>query len=128
MPIDDHDLQQLHRALELARTAIGRSDPNPRVGCVLADADGRPIGEGATQGAGQAHAEVMALRAAQASGAALSGGTAWVSLEPCSHHGRTPPCVDALIEAGARRVVAATIDPNPLVAGAGLQRLRAAGV
>ncbi|HEU5297473.1 MAG TPA: bifunctional diaminohydroxyphosphoribosylaminopyrimidine deaminase/5-amino-6-(5-phosphoribosylamino)uracil reductase RibD [Burkholderiaceae bacterium] len=128
MPLDDHDLQQLHRALELARTAIGRSDPNPRVGCVLADASGRQIGAGATQSAGHAHAEVMALRAAQASGAAVSGGTAWVSLEPCSHHGRTPPCVDALIEAGVRRVVAATIDPNPLVAGAGLQRLREAGV
>ena len=128
MPLDEHDLRQLQRALELAHTAIGRSDPNPRVGCVLSDASGRPIGEGATQQAGQAHAEVMALRAAHAVGASPGGGTAWVSLEPCSHHGRTPPCCDALIEAGLRRVVVATVDPNPLVAGAGLQRLRAAGI
>jgi len=128
MPIDEHDLQQLQRALELARTAIGRSDPNPRVGCVLADAQGRPIGEGATQRAGQAHAEVMALRAAQGRGSSSRGGTAWVSLEPCSHHGRTPPCADALIAAGLHRVVAATIDPNPLVSGQGLQRLREAGI
>jgi diaminohydroxyphosphoribosylaminopyrimidine deaminase/5-amino-6-(5-phosphoribosylamino)uracil reductase len=128
MPIDVHDLPQLRRALELAHTAIGRSDPNPRVGCVLAGADGQLIGEGATQRAGQAHAEVMALRAAEAAGAATGGGTAWISLEPCSHHGRTPPCSDALIAAGVRRVVIATIDPNPLVAGSGVQRLRDGGV
>lgn len=128
MPIDEHDLQQLRRALELAHSAIGRCEPNPRVGCVLADADGRLIGAGATQRAGQAHAEVMALLAAQASGASPRDGTAWVSLEPYSHHGRTPPCSDALIAAGVRRVVVATIDPNPQVAGAGLQRLRQAGI
>lgn len=128
MPIDEHDLHQLQRALELADTAIGRSDPNPRVGCVLADAAGHLIGEGSTQQAGQAHAEVMALRAAQAIGASPRAGTAWVSLEPCSHHGRTPPCCDALIAAGLRRVVVAIVDPNPLVAGAGLQRLRDAGI
>ena len=128
MPIDEHDLRQLQRALELAHIAIGRSDPNPRVGCVLADAAGHIIAEGATQRAGQAHAEVMALNAARAAGASPSRGTAWVSLEPCSHHGRTPPCSDALIAAGLRRVVVATIDPNPLVAGAGLQRLRDAGI
>ena len=87
MPIDEQDLRQLQRALELAHTAIGRSDPNPRVGCVLADAAGRPIGEGATQRVGQAHAEVMALHDAQATGASPRGGTAWVSLEPCSHQG-----------------------------------------
>lgn len=128
MPIDEHDLRQLQRALELAHRAIGRCDPNPRVGCVLADASGRLIGEGATQRAGQSHAEVVALSVAQAAGASSSGGTAWVSLEPCSHHGRTPPCCDALIAAGLRRVVVTTIDPNPLVAGAGLQRLRDAGI
>jgi len=128
MVIDEHGQRQLQRALELAHTAIGRCDPNPRVGCVLANAAGYVIGEGATQRAGQAHAEVMALRAAQAAGASPKGGTAWVSLEPCSHHGRTPPCCDALIAAGLHRVVVATLDPNPLVAGAGIQRLRDAGI
>jgi len=128
MLLGEHDLQQLQRALALAHDAIGRSDPNPRVGCVLADASGRLIGEGSTQPAGQAHAEAMALRAAQAIGASTRGGTAWVSLEPCSHHGRTPPCADALIAAGISRVVVAALDPNPLVSGAGLQRLRDAGV
>ena len=128
MAIDEHDLQRLRRALHLAHDAIGRSDPNPRVGCVLADAQGRVMGEGATQRAGEPHAEVVALRAAQESGASLAGGTAWVSLEPCSHHGRTPPCCDALIAARLARVVVSTIDPNPLVAGAGVQRLRAAGI
>ena len=128
MPLDEHDLRHLRRALELAHSAIGHSEPNPRVGCVLADARGRIIGEGATQRAGEAHAEVMALRAAQAAGADGARGTAWVSLEPCSHHGRTPPCCDALIAARVARVVVASIDPNPLVRGAGLQRLRDAGL
>ena len=128
MPLDDQDLRQLRRALDLAHDAIGRSDPNPRVGCVLADAHGRVMSEGATQRAGQAHAEVMALQAARAAGASLEGGTAWVTLEPCSHHGRTPPCVDAMVAARLRRVVIGSIDPNPLVAGAGVRRLRAAGV
>ena len=128
MPLDEHDLRHLRRALELAHTAIGRSDPNPRVGCVLADAQGRVVGEGATQRAGEAHAEVMALRAAQAASADSKGGTAWVSLEPCSHHGRTPPCCDALVAAKLARVVVATIDPNPLVRGGGIQKLRDAGI
>jgi diaminohydroxyphosphoribosylaminopyrimidine deaminase / 5-amino-6-(5-phosphoribosylamino)uracil reductase len=128
MPIDEHDLRQLSRALELAHSAIGRSDPNPRVGCVLADAQGRVAGVGATQRAGEAHAEVMALLAAQASGVSLAGGTAWVSLEPCSHHGRTPPCCDALVAAGLARVVVGGIDPNPLVSGTGVQRMRDAGL
>lgn len=128
MPIDDNDLRQLRRALDLAESAIGRCDPNPRVGCVVHDARGRPAGEGATQAAGSAHAEVDALRAARASGVDVTGGTAWVSLEPCSHHGKTPPCCDALIEARLARVVVASTDPNPLVAGAGLQRLRDAGL
>jgi diaminohydroxyphosphoribosylaminopyrimidine deaminase / 5-amino-6-(5-phosphoribosylamino)uracil reductase len=128
MPIDEHDKRQLKRALELAQTAIGRSDPNPRVGCVLSDAQGRMVGEGATQRAGEAHAEVMALRDAQASGASLAGGTAWVSLEPCSHHGRTPPCSDALVAARLARVVVATLDPNPVVSGTGVHQLRSAGI
>lgn len=128
MAIDEQDLQRLRRALELAHDAIGRSDPNPRVGCVLADAQGRVIAEGVTQRAGEAHAEVMALRTARESGAATDGGTAWVSLEPCSHHGRTPPCCDALIAARVARVVLAGIDPNPMVSGDGVQRLRSAGV
>jgi diaminohydroxyphosphoribosylaminopyrimidine deaminase / 5-amino-6-(5-phosphoribosylamino)uracil reductase len=128
MSIDDNDLRQLRRALNLAETAIGRSDPNPRVGCVVHDAQGRPVGEGATQQAGSAHAEVDALRAAQAAGIDVAGGTAWVSLEPCSHHGKTPPCCEALIEARLARVVVASIDPNPLVSGSGAQRLRDAGI
>lgn len=128
MPIDDQDLLRLERALHLAHDAIGRSDPNPRVGCVIADASGRVVGEGSTQQAGQAHAEVMALQMAQRAGAALAGGTAWVNLEPCSHHGRTAPCCDALIAARLHRVVVGTVDPNPLVAGSGLARLRAAGI
>ena len=118
----------MHEALALAQRAIGLSDPNPRVGCVLTTADGRVIGRGHTQQAGGAHAEVMALRDATAHGESAHGATAWVSLEPCAHHGRTPPCCDALIEAGVARVVIAVEDPNPLVAGQGAARLRAAGI
>lgn len=128
MPIDDDDLRQFRRAFELAETAIGRCDPNPRVGCVLHDAHGGLAGEGATQRAGSAHAEVAALRAARAAGIEVAGGTAWVTLEPCSHQGKTPPCCDALIEARLARVVVASIDPNPLVAGSGIQRLRDVGI
>lgn len=112
---------------ELAAQAVGLSDPNPRVACRLLLADGR-VFEGHTQQAGGPHAEVMALRAAQAAGAATQGATALVTLEPCSHHGRTPPCCDALIAAGVARVVVALQDPNPLVSGRGLARMRAAGV
>lgn len=118
----------LLRAVDLAQASIGLSEPNPRVGCVLHDAQGRLVGEGFTQQAGGPHAEVMALRAAQAQGAGLRGGTAWVSLEPCAHHGRTPPCCDALIAAGLARVVVALADPFEQVAGRGLARLRAAGI
>ncbi|MEN9544336.1 MAG: hypothetical protein RLZZ598_1169 [Pseudomonadota bacterium] len=116
------------RTLALAEQAIGLSDPNPRVGCLLLSADGHPIGEGHTQRAGEAHAEIMALRAGRAAGHDPRGATAIVSLEPCSHHGRTPPCCDALIEAGVARVLIATRDPNPQVAGRGIERLRAAGI
>lgn len=118
----------LHRALALATEAIGLSDPNPRVGCVILGADGTELGAGHTQPAGQAHAEVMALRDAAARGQDVRGATAIVTLEPCSHHGRTPPCCDALIAAGIGRVVVAIEDPNPQVAGQGLARLRAAGI
>lgn len=118
----------LWQAHELAQRALTLSNPNPRVGCVLVAADGREIGSGHTQQAGGPHAEVMALRDAAARGEPTAGATAHVTLEPCSHHGRTPPCCDALVAAGISRVVVATADPNPLVAGRGLERLRAAGI
>jgi diaminohydroxyphosphoribosylaminopyrimidine deaminase/5-amino-6-(5-phosphoribosylamino)uracil reductase len=118
----------MQRALALAQHAIGLSDPNPRVGCVLLRQDGQTIGEGHTQQAGGPHAEVMALRDARQQGHDPRGATAYVTLEPCAHHGRTPPCCDALIEAGVGRVVVAISDPNPLVADQGLARLRAAGI
>ena len=118
----------MHEALALAQAAIGLSEPNPRVGCVITAVDGRVLGRGHTQQAGGAHAEVMALRDVQARGEHARGATAHVTLEPCSHHGRTPPCCDALIEAGIARVVMALQDPNPLVAGQGAARLRAAGI
>ena len=118
----------MNRALALGRQAPNDADPNPRIGCVLAAADGRVIGEGCTQRAGGPHAEIMALRAAQAAGQSTQGATAYVTLEPCSHQGRTGPCADALIAAGVACVVAALPDPNPRVAGQGFARLRAAGV
>jgi diaminohydroxyphosphoribosylaminopyrimidine deaminase / 5-amino-6-(5-phosphoribosylamino)uracil reductase len=127
MPVLDTTVA-LQRALALAAQAIGLSDPNPRVGCVILAPDGRELGSGHTQAAGQAHAEVMALRDAAARGHDVRGATAIVTLEPCSHHGRTPPCCDALIGAGIARVVVAAEDPNPLVAGRGLARLREAGI
>ena len=118
----------LQRALDLSQQALTLSNPNPRVGCVITHTDGGVLGEGFTQAAGQAHAEVMALRDAAARGHSVVGATAWVTLEPCSHHGRTPPCCDALVAAGIATVHIATLDPNPLVAGQGAGRLRAAGV
>ena len=124
----DLDRQRLQQALRIAEQAIGVCDPNPRVGCVVGRSDGSVLGEGSTQRAGGPHAEVVALRAARAAGHELRGATVWVTLEPCAHHGRTPPCCDALIEAGISRVVVAIADPFPQVAGAGLERLRAAGV
>lgn len=116
------------QALNLAHSALYLTSPNPRVGCVLTSADGTVIGQGHTQAAGGPHAEVMALRDASAKGHKASGATAYVTLEPCSHHGRTGPCCDALINAGVARVVASLPDPNPLVAGQGFDRLRAAGI
>jgi diaminohydroxyphosphoribosylaminopyrimidine deaminase/5-amino-6-(5-phosphoribosylamino)uracil reductase len=119
-----HDRLHLVRALDLAARALYTTDPNPRVGCVIAGGE-RVIGEGWHVRAGEPHAEVMALRAA---GSQARGATAYVALEPCSHTGRTPPCADALIEAGVARVVCCTRDPNPKVAGAGIDRLRKAGI
>jgi len=118
----------MREALDLAAQAIGVCEPNPRVGCVIVSAAGRVIGRGHTQEAGGPHAEVMALRDAAASGADVRGGTVYVTLEPCSHHGRTPPCSQALVAAGVGRVVVALADPNPLVAGAGIAELRRAGI
>lgn len=115
-------------ALDQARSALFVTSPNPRVGCVLVDSVGRELGRGATQRAGGAHAEIMALRDAHARGEDVRGSTAYVTLEPCAHHGRTGPCCDALIAAGVTRVVSSLEDPNPAVAGAGFARLQAAGV
>jgi diaminohydroxyphosphoribosylaminopyrimidine deaminase/5-amino-6-(5-phosphoribosylamino)uracil reductase len=122
------DRDRMREALALAHSSIGRSDPNPRVGCVIGHADGRVLARGFTQEAGGAHAEVAALAEARSSGADVRGATAWVTLEPCAHHGRTPPCCDALIAAGIARVVVGIGDPFALVAGKGLERLRAAGI
>src|SRR2546425_9679552 len=122
------DAAPMERALGLAALAIGLSEPNPRVGCVITRSDGSLLGEGHTQAAGGPHAEVVALRAARDAGHDLRGATVHVTLEPCAHHGRTPPCCDALIDAGVARVVVAVEDPNPLVAGAGIARMRAAGI
>ncbi len=128
MPFTDADRGRLRECLALAQDAIGLSDPNPRVGCVIASANGQLLARGFTQQAGGPHAEATALADAHAAGADLRGATAWVSLEPCAHHGRTPPCCDALVDAGIARVVVAAVDPNPLVAGQGIARLRAAGI
>lgn len=121
------DLQAMELALEWAAKGMFITSPNPRVGCVLVK-DSRVIGCGSTQPPGQAHAEVQALRDAQQRGEDVRGATAYVTLEPCSHFGRTPPCADALVKAGVWRVVAAIADPNPLVAGQGLEKLREAGI
>ena len=118
----------ISQALGLAAQALFLSNPNPRVGCVITSRTGEIVGKGSTQRAGGPHAEIMALRDAQARGQDLQGATAYVTLEPCSHHGRTGPCCDALIAAGITRVVASLADPNPLVSGQGFARLRAAGV
>ena len=118
----------MQHALALAQQALWLTSPNPRVGCVITAPDGSVLGQGHTQRAGGPHAEIMALRDAQAQGHDVQGATAWVTLEPCAHQGRTGPCCDALAAAGMGRVVAAMTDPNPKVAGLGLQRLQAAGV
>lgn len=124
----DDDLAHMQAALALAETSLTLSPPNPAVGCRLVSREGRLLGEGATQAVGGPHAEVVALRAAAQAGHSVQGATAYVTLEPCSHHGRTPPCADALVAAGIARVVLAVRDPNPRVAGRGVARLRAAGI
>ena len=122
---DPHpDFVHMRAALALARRGLGNVWPNPAVGCVLVK-DGRVVGRGWTQPGGRPHAETEALRRA---GVTARGATAYVTLEPCCHRGETPPCADALIEAGVRRVVAALEDPDPRVAGGGIRRLRQAGV
>ena len=118
----------IRQALRLATVSKNISQPNPRVGCILFTSDEEAIGQGHTQQAGGPHAEIMALRDAAAQGHSVVGATAYVTLEPCSHHGRTGPCCDALIAAGIKKVVASIADPNPLVSGQGFARLRAAGV
>ncbi|MEG1770380.1 MAG: bifunctional diaminohydroxyphosphoribosylaminopyrimidine deaminase/5-amino-6-(5-phosphoribosylamino)uracil reductase RibD, partial [Comamonas sp.] len=119
----------MQQALAQAARALYSSNPNPRVGCVIVAPDGHTVlGQGHTQPVGGPHAEVMALRDAAALGNDVRGATAYVTLEPCAHQGRTGPCCDALVAAGIGRVVAALEDPNPLVAGQGFARLRAAGV
>jgi len=118
------DAHYMARAIELARKGLYTTHPNPRVGCVIVR-DGQIVGEGWHVRAGEPHAEVHALRAA---GALARGATAYVTLEPCSHHGRTPPCAEGLVNAGVARVVAAMQDPNPEVAGRGLKRLADAGI
>jgi diaminohydroxyphosphoribosylaminopyrimidine deaminase/5-amino-6-(5-phosphoribosylamino)uracil reductase len=129
MNVLDQDRYWMQRALELARRGIGVTSPNPAVGCVILDCSGQIAGEGWHEYDLVDHAEVIALRAAaQHAGDRLRGGTAYVTLEPCNHTGRTPPCTEALIAAGLARVVAATIDPNPAVAGHGMEALRAAGL
>jgi diaminohydroxyphosphoribosylaminopyrimidine deaminase / 5-amino-6-(5-phosphoribosylamino)uracil reductase len=118
------DFRFMARALQLAERGRYTTDPNPRVGCVIVHG-GEIVGEGYHQRAGEPHAEIYAL---QQAGERAAGATLYVTLEPCSHHGRTPPCADAVIAAGVARVVAAMVDPNPLVSGQGLARLAAAGI
>lgn len=122
------DERLMRRALALARAAMYLTSPNPRVGCVLSNAAGDVLGEGHTQAAGQAHAEIMALADARARGHDPRGATAYVTLEPCAHQGRTGPCCEALTRAGVSRVVVALADPNPLVSGRGMSHLREQGV
>lgn len=124
MNFSSFDHECMARALLLARKGLHSTHPNPRVGCVVAR-DGKVLGAGWHEFAGGPHAEVLAL---QEAGTAAAGATVYVTLEPCNHHGRTPPCVDALLQAGVERVVIAIEDPNRRVRGAGLQRLKSAGV
>jgi len=121
----EHDEQFLRQAIELARGGIGLTSPNPNVGAVIADANGVIVGSGSHTYVGVKHAEILAIEQA---GSRARGATLYLNLEPCSHHGRTPPCADAVIAAGITRVVACMSDPNPLVGGRGFERLREAGI
>src|SRR5580704_397585 len=128
-----HDQAFMRQALKLAAETIGLASPNPQVGCVLTltpKSGGNPkiIGEGAHLYDNRDHAEIVALKQAASRHFSTHGATAYVTLEPCSHHGRTPPCANALIEAGVSRCVIATQDPNPRVSGEGIARLRAANI
>jgi diaminohydroxyphosphoribosylaminopyrimidine deaminase / 5-amino-6-(5-phosphoribosylamino)uracil reductase len=118
----------LTQSVNLATQSLLLTSPNPRVGCVITCPDGQLLGQGHTQQAGGPHAEIMALRDAAAQGNSVQGATAYVTLEPCAHQGRTGPCCDALIAAGIAKLVATNTDPNPLVAGQGFTRMRAAGI
>lgn len=120
----DNDRQMMQRCLELARQALGKTAPNPLVGAVIVQ-DGAIVGEGFHPQAGEPHAEIFALRQA---GDRAKGATLYVNLEPCSHYGRTPPCADAVVAAGLKRVVVGMVDPNPQVAGKGITRLQQAGI
>src|SRR5580765_2846384 len=122
---EDPDIHFSRLALELAANAIGLVSPNPLVGCVIVSVDGEIAGEGTYTSDGITHAEVIAL---EYSGHLAKGGTAYISLEPHDHHGKTPPCTEALINAGIKRVVCPIEDPNPLVSGRGFERLRQAGI
>ncbi len=121
----DNELHHMRRAFDFARAGIGLASPNPVVGAVVVDSSGKKAGEGTHTFEGVKHAEVLAL---EQSGKRARGGTLYINLEPCSHQGRTPPCADAVIAAGIRRVVCAMKDPNPQVSGAGIAKLRAAGI
>ncbi|MCS6942129.1 MAG: bifunctional diaminohydroxyphosphoribosylaminopyrimidine deaminase/5-amino-6-(5-phosphoribosylamino)uracil reductase RibD [Geminocystis sp.] len=121
---EDFDTSMMKRCIELAKRALGRTSPNPMVGAVVVK-DGRVVGEGFHPGAGKPHAEVFAL---QQAGEAARGATVYVNLEPCNHYGRTPPCTEALIAAGVRRVVVGMVDPDERVCGRGIERLKAAGI
>jgi len=127
MALSEQDELYLGRALELAGEAVGLASPNPTVGCVLVR-DGVVLGEGAHQYDLYDHAEIVALKQAAVAGHDVRGATAYVTLEPCSHHGRTGPCADALVAAGIARCVVGTVDPNPVVSGSGLAKLRDGGV
>lgn len=128
MPITESDIHWMSLALSWAEKAMYITTPNPRVGCVIVNAQGVLLGAGHTQPAGQAHAEMMALQDAESQGHFVAGATAYVTLEPCSHQGRTGPCCDALIHSGLSRLVVAVQDSNPQVNGNGIARLRQAGI
>ena len=121
------DQQWMSEALAEAQKALYLANPNPRVGCIIVK-NGQAIGRGHTQQVGGPHAEVQALADVHSQSIDPAGATVYVTLEPCNHTGRTPPCVDALIAAKPQKVIVAMIDPNPLVAGKGIERLRAAGI
>jgi pyrimidine deaminase RibD-like protein len=123
--VTTNDKRYMQEALDLAKRALGQTHPNPAVGALILDAQGTAVGRGYHPQAGLPHAEIYALRAA---GQAAEGGTAYVTLEPCNHFGRTPPCALALIDAKVSRVVVGTVDPNPLVGGQGIERIRNAGI